>query len=146
MKKGISFIIDRIETTEFATIDENFNEDHEIGLSANVIPGINISNKAIGLETKFSFSQGENTFLIIAVNIWFKIEEDCWASLIDTENNINVNKKDIGHLAMISIGTIRGVLHSKIEKTKYNKIVLPTVDTTLLINKDLSFNLDTPSI
>ena len=38
---------------------------------------------------------------------------------------------------MLTIGTARGVLHSKTENTPYNKYLLPTLNVSDLVNNDL---------
>ena len=45
------------------------------------------------------------------------------------------------HLGVITIGTARGILHSKTEGTKFNKFILPSINLTTMINEDMEFNL-----
>ena len=63
----------------------------------------------------------------------------------ETENKekkeLIVPKGFISHLVMISIGTTRGVLHSKTENTIYNKFLLPTINVNELIKEDVKFNI-----
>ena len=43
---------------------------------------------------------------------------------------------------MITVGTLRGVLHAKTENTEFNEFFLPTINVTDLIKEDIRFNLD----
>ena len=43
------------------------------------------------------------------------------------------------HLAMLAIGTARGVLHAKTENTLFNKYLIPTINVAELIKDDIIF-------
>jgi hypothetical protein len=39
------------------------------------------------------------------------------------------------HLAMITVGTTRGVLHAKTEKTEFSKFIIPTINLEEIITE-----------
>lgn len=43
---------------------------------------------------------------------------------------------------MLTIGTTRGVLHSKTENTPFNSFLLPTLNVMELVKKDVVFKLE----
>jgi hypothetical protein len=46
------------------------------------------------------------------------------------------------HLTILTIGTARGVLHSKTNGSEFNKYILPTLDVTKMLTKDVEFDLN----
>jgi hypothetical protein len=48
----------------------------------------------------------------------------------------------VRHLAVLTVGTVRGILHTKTEGTDSNKFVLPTINVADMISDDavLKFN------
>ena len=45
------------------------------------------------------------------------------------------------HITMISISSVRGVLHAKTEGTEFNKYLLPTLDVTKMVEEDIKFDI-----
>lgn len=43
---------------------------------------------------------------------------------------------------MITVGTARGVMHSKTDGTEFNKFLLPTLSIDDLVSKDAEFALN----
>lgn len=43
---------------------------------------------------------------------------------------------------MLTIGTARGVLHSKTESTPFNSFLLPTLNVNELVKKDVVFKIE----
>ena len=43
---------------------------------------------------------------------------------------------------MLTIGTTRGVLHSKTENTPFNSFLLPTLNVNELVKKDVVFKVE----
>nr|DAC76034.1 TPA_exp: hypothetical protein [Elizabethkingia anophelis]DAC76097.1 TPA_exp: hypothetical protein [Elizabethkingia anophelis] len=65
----------------------------------------------------------------------FEVKPDDWQNFRN-KNKIIIPKDLLAHLAMISVGTTRGVLHSKTEKTDYQLFTLPLIDVVDLIKED----------
>ena len=55
---------------------------------------------------------------------------------------VSFPKGFMAHLAVITVGTTRGVLHAKTENSKFNKYFLPTINVNELVKNDISFALD----
>lgn len=141
--RKIGFSLNNITTEQFAVIDSSYNEGVDINLKAGFKFGINKEKKIISVIFSTSFLQENTPFLVIEVGCHFKIKEDAWNQFLDeSETELIVPKGFISHLATISVGTTRGVLHSKTENTPFNKFFLPTINVTDLVKKDVQFNLD----
>ena len=92
----------------------------------------------------FQFECNEKIFLMIEAGCHYRIEENAWGTMIKEEKNeLVVPKGFVQHLALLAIGTARGVLHAKTENTKYNRFIIPPTNVTNFIKKDAVFILPT---
>lgn len=142
--KEVGFALRKINTEEFATIDTEVVEEKEVDVQLNVNNGfgINEENKRVACFFHLQFELEESPFIILKVNCEFEIEENAWESFITAKNKIKFKKGLLQHLATITLGTARGVLHAKTENTPYNKFYLPTINVIEMITKDESFDLE----
>ena len=70
--------------------------------------------------------------------------------MLEQESNLlKVPKGFLSHLAVLTIGTTRGILHAKTEGNCFNKYVLPAINVTEIIKEDAIFSFvirsDNPS-
>jgi len=137
---NISFRLFKISTDQFAIVEDTFKEDEEISLQAGIDFKVSVENKLIGCFTRFQFQINNNPFLILNVKCEFTIKEDSWLNFTDNKKGlINLPKELIRHMAVITVGTSRGVLHAKTENTKFNRFFLPTINVNDFVKEDLSF-------
>lgn len=135
----IGFTLDKINTEQFAIIESSYDDcNEEFGLEASLKFGVNSENSAIISYVKFQFEQNNIPFLIIETSCEFTIDEKFWANF-STKESIIIPKGFLSHLAMITTGTTRGILHSKTENTKFNEFLLPTINITEMITDDGEF-------
>lgn len=138
-QEQISFGLRKITTQQFAVIESAFDDkDNNIELGTGLRFGYNLDKKNIIVLFSINFSQNKNPFLILEIGCYFEIVNDHWDNLYDS--NLNVIKLPIAlarHLVMLSVGTIRGVLHAKTENTVFNKFFLPTVNVNELVIEDV---------
>jgi len=144
MSKEIQFILTGINTLEFATIESNLNElFKEAGLNTTIDFAIDEENTAIECILKFELLLDDNPIIIISVSCEFDIEENTWEQFKNAKKTVlNVPKGFIQHLAMITVGTARGVLHAKTENTPFNQYFLPQLNVAEMLDKNLKIDLD----
>ena len=66
------------------------------------------------------------------------IEKDSFALFQNKKSKAyKLPKGLLTHLSVITVGTARGVLHAKLEKTKFEHFILPTMDISDLLEDDL---------
>ena len=87
---------------------------------------------------KFNLDQQE--VMEIAVSCEFEFEEAGWNFFIQGENLV-LPKGLLEQLAMFTMNTSRGVLHSKTEGHKYNKMFIPMIGGEF-IKQDLAIPLN----
>jgi len=67
----------------------------------------------------------------------------CIRDSINTElKSIILPVSLITHMAVLTVGTARGILHSKTENTKFNKYLLPTINVTESLKSDIAIALE----
>lgn len=135
----VDFVLQGIKTEQFAILEENYIPKKEVALSTELQFKLNPKDKQIGVYLGFEFVQGKKVFLKIQVSCLFKIQENSWLSFIQ-HNKLVVPKGFLTHIAMISIGTTRGILFAKTESTSFSKYIIPTLDVAKMIEDDASFD------
>jgi hypothetical protein len=141
-KDNIGFSLRKLTTEQFAIIDDVFKEGENVEMKTSVNFGFDAQKKMIAVFFNVSFLQNKIPFLLLETASHFSIKEDSWVSFEnDDKSELTVPKGFISHLVMLSIGTTRGVLHSKTENSIYNKFLLPTINVNELIKGDLKFKI-----
>lgn len=135
----IGFKLERIKTEQFAIIEDLYDDcNEEIDLETSVNFGTSLDNPAIITIIKLQFKQNKNPFLIIEVSCEFSVKKDKWIEF-SKGKVILIPKGFLAHLAMITIGTTRGILHSKTDNTKFNEFILPAINVSEMIIEDGKF-------
>ncbi|QXP74665.1 hypothetical protein H0I31_00695 [Tenacibaculum sp. AHE15PA] len=142
--KEVGFALRKINTEEFATIDKEIIEENELDVQLNINNGfgINEENRLVACFFHLQFELEKSPIIILKLNCEFEIEENAWKGFIGAKNKLKFKKGFLQHLGVITLGTARGVLHSKTENTPYNKFFLPTINVIDIITKDESFDLE----
>lgn len=138
--KILEFKIINIKTEQFALFEENHLDKGEINLDTNLSYGLNATERNFIVSIKFTFRMKKKPFMTIQVNCNFEISQESFNSLI-VNDNIIVPNKFIAHIAKITIGTSRGILHSKTEGTIFNKYILPTINVSQMLPEDAIFEI-----
>lgn len=139
--EGVGFLLKAIKTEQFATFPEFYSKKKNVGLTTNLEYKVSTENKQVGVFATFAFDQTKKVFLKIQVSCHFEISADAWSKFL-TESKIVLPKDFMTHIAILTIGTARGVLHSRTEGTQFNQYILPTLDIRGLISKDVEFELN----
>jgi len=139
MENQIGFKIIGIRTEQFATIEENFVEKKKSEVITDLEFKANSETYQIGAFITFTFKVAKKPFIILQVSCLFQIAEDSWKNCVN-DAHVTFPKNFMIHLAMMTIGTARGILHSKTEGTAFNRFLLPTINVYELVKEDIVFN------
>ena len=141
-KDQISFGLRKITTEQFAVIESAFDEKNDnVELVTNLRFGLNIEKRMITPLLSIIFSQNKNPFLLLEIGCHFEIIKEHWDNLYHKDSNeIKLPKNIALHLVMLSIGTLRGVLHAKTENTFFNRFLVPTLNVNDLVKEDIVIN------
>jgi hypothetical protein len=139
-KKNISFRLLNIVTEQFATFEiENIPDSNE--LKSELQFSTNLEKRIIGCKMNFQFFHDQRPFILLTVVCNFDVEEGSWNNQVLSKNKITLPKHLLEHLCMITVGTSRGILHAKTENTSFNKFIIPTLNVTDMVEKDVVFEI-----
>jgi len=146
-KLPIQFQISGIKTEEFAIIEEAFDEKNN-QIQYALETGFTIPETEVMLcSVGFKFIQNNIPFLKVRVSCIFNIKKESWEDVIDLENNQVVFQSEFtDHLVVLTVGTLRGVLHTKTEGTKFNRFFIPTINISELRDDVESFSISLADI
>jgi len=137
----VGFQLRQITTDQFAILAELYDSSIEkIGLSINLKFGLDKEKHIIASSVLVKFEQKKKPFIITEVTNHFDIEEKAWDSFFDSEDKAIIPKGFASHLVVLTIGTLRGVLHAKTENTEFNKFVLPTINVMNMVKDDVELS------
>lgn len=142
MSKEIGFKLFHVKTEEFATNQIEIDENKEVGVNVGIDFGIAKESKSLACFAQFMFGYEEIPVIILKLRCEFLIEESAWDEYLSkNQKRIKFPKGFLQHLAVITVGTARGVIHSRTEETTLNNLLLPTLNVRDLITDDESFDL-----
>lgn len=140
---NIGFALAKITTEQFATIEDNIDSIGETRINMNFRFAADDKQKLVGVFTTFTFESNQKQFLIIEAGCHFIIVPEAWEKMYTAETNeLTVAQGFLQHLAMLTVGTTRGILHAKTENTCFNKYLLPTINVANIIKNDNVFKFD----
>lgn len=138
----VGFGLSRIKTEQFAIIENANIENEEVQLGAGIGYELEDETKIASCIVRFEFRMQQTPFLLISVRCEFHIDDEAWADFTCAgKKTVCLPKGFASHLAVITVGTARGVLHAKTENTKYNEYFLPTINVTEIVTDDIVFEL-----
>ena len=139
---AIRFKLVDISTNEFAILEESYSDGEDAQMSTFVKFGHDIEQRVLGANLKFQFEQNEKPFLVISATCSFQLEEEAWNSLLDEDGEkIVIPEGFASHMAVITVGTIRGILYEKTKETPFKDYIIPPINLTELIQEDVDIEL-----
>jgi hypothetical protein len=140
--KTVGFYLANIQTEQFAILNKNLAANPELSLNIDINFGLDQQTNRIGCFVNIGYLHQNQLALTIEVKCEFQIEAEAWESFVKPRKKFKIQKRFLQHLAIISVGTTRGILHAKTEKTVYNIYPLPTINVSEKIITDQVFDLD----
>lgn len=137
----INFILRKVATKQFAILESAFNNDQNIQVGVTINYGLNSDNKYVVCIARFEYVCNLNPFIILEMECHFEVSDDSWKECINIDqNSVSLPVNFMRHLAVITVGTARGVLHAKTENTPFNQYFLPTINVTEIVQNDMVFS------
>lgn len=133
----IGFQLIGIRTEQFAIVEQEFdtNKPLEIIIDFNVAK--DDTRKVVSVLFLSKFLDQDKTIMILECSCHFKIIDESWNSFLESDSKtLKLPQAFITHLAVITVGTARGILHAKTEGTKFNGHILPTLNLTETFTSD----------
>ena len=86
-----------------------------------------------------NYSQEKSPFLLLEIGCHFEIIKEHWNTIFNSNTNeLKLSKELARHLVMLTVGTLRGVLHAKTENTPFNMFLFPTINVTEMVKEDVT--------
>ncbi len=143
----IGFLLQGIKIEQFAFFDENYTNDEIIELGTKFDIMLHRADRKIGIFFEVKYLQLNRILIKLVVSCHFIFTEESWKKLINSEKSIILfPKESIGHLAMITVGTARGILFTKTEGTRYSTFILPTLNIADMFKEDVEFSLESKHV
>ena len=137
-KLALSFRLVHIRTEEFAILEDGYSKDGNTKLDTFLNFGMDQENHVLSSNVKFQFEQNEMPFLVVSATCSFEMEEEAWESLLNEDKDgLVIPEGFTSHMAVITVGTVRGILHEKTRDTPFNDYIIPPINLTELIAEDL---------
>ncbi len=129
----IQFRMRQIKVEQFAILSdiqvENVNKlSLDTELAVSIVPEIH----SISMSIRFAFKEKDNLFMVLEVRCIFEVSDESWEEL-NKSGSLELPDDFLGHMAMHTVGTARGILFCKTEGTKYASIILPPLNVLELI-------------
>ena len=133
---ALQFQLVKIDSPQFAIInDGEFSNPLQINFELNF--DVDSSFTSIKNALKIVFLNSSEPVMQIVVECFFAISKDSWKEMTQQDNTIIVPVGFLQHLATITVGMARGVLFARTVETNLNKYVLPLVNVTEMVEKDM---------
>ncbi len=139
-KESVGFLLQGIKLEQFAVFEDAYLPDSITNVITNLEFRIDGDHRLVGVFPGFEFTQKEKVFLKIEVSCHFNVKAESWDSFL-AENRLRIPKDFVTHLAMITVGTARGVLFSKTEGSLFSRFILPAINVREMIPEDLVIEL-----
>lgn len=134
---SIKFDIVHIEETQFSSFDNALDIDTAIEQQIGFGFGVDIEQNTIAVSIDFILRKENLPLLKESITCYFKIDKDDFNKQLNQGSSI-VLPCGIGkHLAMITIGTARGVLFANTKNTPFNQFSLGLVNVDQMFEKDI---------
>lgn len=129
----IQFRMRQIKVEQFAILSDIQIENID-KLSLDTAMSVSIASEihSISVSVRFVFKEKNIQFMILEVRCIFEVSDRSWEDLNKT-GSLELPDDFLGHMAMHTVGTARGILFCKTEGTKYSSIILPPLNVMELI-------------
>lgn len=134
----IGFRIQHIETLQYAVLQENV-EESKLAFAISFSYGLDAFSKIVRTMFRYELMHEEKPALLIEIAVDFGIEPVSFDEKIREASGYRISTGLAIHLAMIAVGTARGILHEKTKDLALNKYPIPTINVTQTINNDIVF-------
>lgn len=137
----LGFAFTGLKTLSFAPIDSAYKKTGAINFMTGLSFGLDVDDHTVTCTLEIAFEKKEQQpFLVLKTQGQFEIDKNDFKDKISQKDGTFLVTKDLAtHLAVLTIGSARGILHAKTEGTVYNQYLLPTIDVKEMIEEDVVF-------
>lgn len=142
LENQIGYKLVGVKTEQFAIFEENMQSlKDKISISTSGEIKLEELKKELSVVLALEFKQQQQIVIKLVVSCCFMISGDSWNALLK-DKTITFPKEFVEHLTNITVGTARGVLHTKTEDTLFSTYFLPIIAVSDLFDNAVTFSLD----
>ncbi|NLZ96003.1 MAG: hypothetical protein GX921_09305 [Bacteroidales bacterium] len=134
----ISFSLVHIEDNQFSTFEEMLDVEKPIQQEIGFGFGVDVENGAIAVSMEFVLHKGEKPLLKQNITCYFKISPKDFNKQLRKEKEVVLPCALAKHLAMLTVGTARGVLFANTKNTPFNEYLIGLINVDDMFNEDIS--------
>lgn len=140
--KSIGFGLRQIETNQFATLGDGKCDADQLTEQLEFSFGTVLEEQVLGCIFNYTLKFKEQLFLTIEVACSFHIIQESWSELLNfKKQQLVLPKKFAQHIANITVGTARGILHAKTDRTLFNKYPIALINLEEIFDNDAVISL-----
>jgi hypothetical protein len=140
-KLPVPFTLKGIKTIEFATLADSYKEGETVNIDNSIDFGIHQQEHSLLVQYGVTLKSAETPFAILKIACYFEVDPQAFEKFRNEEQSKVIVPKDLfTHMFVLTVGTARGVLHAKLEGTRFSQFILPTLDTSQIIQEDVVFD------
>lgn len=134
----INFSLVHIEDNQFSTFEKMLDVEKPIQQEIGLGFGVDVENAAIAVSMEFVLNKGEKPLLKQNITCYFEISPKDFDSQLRKGKEVVLPCGFGKHLAMLTIGTARGVLFANTKNTVFNKYLIGLINVDDMFNEDIS--------
>lgn len=146
---SIQFALGNIRTEEFAKFEENYIADKPVEVSSGLSFSIHDENEHLVIcNLSVECAIKNKIFLKIKVLFLYQIEKKSWLAMLEENNRTYIFPKNfVSHIAVLSLGTVRGIVFEKLKKDEgeLSKFILPLINISDMIDEDVKIEIEEKS-
>lgn len=138
------FALKGMRTSQFALFTDEFLSKEKVEYHISFDFKFDTQQRQTMVLLGLVYSQGKKMLCKLDTETSFEIRESSWNAFQKTESGRIIPKSALAHFAHLSLGSARGILHSKTENTALHAIILPLINVLEMVKEDVelveSFN------
>lgn len=99
------------------------------------------NGQKVACTVNYDFYEKDEKIIVLQTTCAFDIHPDDWKGLIK-DDVVTIPKGLLENFGVHTVGTSRGIMYCKTEKTPFNRIIIPPIDVTKLVKGDCIIKIE----
>lgn len=134
---SIPFKIVKVEENQFAVFEETLAIKERIQQQIGFGFGADTENNIIAVSMNFVLHKQNQPLLKLEITCYFEMEQQVFQDKLVEADEIVLPCGFAKHLAMIAIGTARGILFANTKNTDFNKYIMGLINIDKIFSEDI---------
>ncbi|MFT7381133.1 MAG: hypothetical protein ACI9Z3_001015 [Roseivirga sp.] len=135
--QSIGFVLSRIKTIHFELNDSVYNDAEDVKFETGISVKASDKEHLISIFFMVRFKCEIEPFIQLEVQCEFEIEPKTFESFRSAKDILTIPSAFARHLAVVTVGTTRGILFEKLNKTSFKSFLLPSINLMKFIKEDV---------